>query len=211
MPKHEFVNPYYYEQLNNEDLKEIQEYISKLSDSDYKHNEFDYYDGHEDKKYDVYRSCEIHYPKTSEFALFDMFNSMLSNQEPESENLLYKIGKKIFRSINEKYYHYDLDDVFEFQLIKYHVGGEYNWHVDYGVSPQTDVVRKLSITMQLSDPSSYEGGELQLVDYGNHLVMMEKYLGRVLVFDAKVPHKVWPVTWGERLVLVGWVSGPQLR
>ena len=67
------------------------------------------------------------------------------------------------------------------------------------------------MTMQLSPPDDYEGGELQLVDYGNHLVMMEKYLGRVLVFDSKVPHKVWPVTWGTRFALVGWASGPQLR
>ena len=74
-----------------------------------------------------------------------------------------------------------------------------------------DKVRKLSMTIQLSDPSNYEGGELQLVNYANNLVMMEKYLGRVLVFDAKIPHKVWPVTWGERYALVGWVSGPQLR
>ena len=189
--KHEFVYPFYYDQLDNQDLKKIEEYIAILSDSDYKHNEFDYYDGHQDKKYDVYRHCEIHYPGKT--------------------NILYDIGKKLFLSMNEKYYKYDLDDVFEFQLIKYHMGGEYNWHCDYGVAPQEGVVRKLSMTIQLSSLDDYEGGELQLVDYGNHLVMMEKYLGRVLVFDSKVPHKVWPVTWGKRFALVGWASGPQLR
>ena len=189
--KHEFVNPYYYEQLNNEDLKEIHDYISQLSDSDYKHNEFDYYDGQDDKKYDVYRSCEIHYPKQS--------------------TPLCRIGKKFFNLVNKKYYKYDLKNLFEFQLIKYHVGGEYNWHVDYGVAPRRGLVRKLSMTIQLTYPDKYEGGELQLVDYGNHLVMMEKYAGRVLVFDSKVPHKVWPVTWGKRFALVGWANGPQLR
>ena len=191
MPRHEFVHPYYYDQLNNKDLIEIQEYISTLSDKDYKHNHIQHYDGDQDKVYEDYRSCEIHYPKKS--------------------NVFFRVGKKIFNNINKKYYRYDLRDVIEFQLIKYQMGGNYNWHIDYGVAPDRRFVRKLSMTIQLSDPSKYEGGELQLVNYANNLVMMEKYLGRVLVFDAKIPHKVWPVTWGERFALVGWVSGPQLR
>ena len=191
MPRHEFVHPYYYDQLNNEDLKELNQYISQLSDSDYKYNHMTHYDGHEDKTYDDYRSCDIHYLKKS--------------------SSLFRIGKQIFKKINKNHYRYDLRDVFEFQLLKYTKGGNYNWHCDYGVAPDRRFVRKLSMTMQLSPPDDYEGGELQLVDYGNHLVMMEKYLGRVLVFDSKVPHKVWPVTWGTRFALVGWASGPQLR
>ena len=65
MPRHEFVHPYYYDQLNNKDLIEIQEYISTLSDKDYKHNHIRHYDGDQDKVYEDYRSCEIHYPKKS--------------------------------------------------------------------------------------------------------------------------------------------------
>ena len=52
----EFIEPYYLEKLNYKELTEIQDYISKLSDSDYKHNEFEHYDGHEDKTYDNYRT-----------------------------------------------------------------------------------------------------------------------------------------------------------
>ena len=193
--QHHFIHPYYYEQLDNTDLEEIREYISNLSEDDYKHNEFDYYDSVDDQNHKKYRHCEIHYPKTS----------------PESENLLYRIGKKIIRSLNERNYQYDLDDVFEFQLIKYYEGGNYNWHCDYGSSPRIDVVRKLSMTMQLSDPKDYEGGELHVVDYSNRVTTMEKYMGRVLVFDSKLPHKVHPVTSGKRIALVGWASGPQLR
>ena len=187
----EFIRPFYVRTLNERDCLEIQQYISNLSDSDYKHNEFEHYDGFEEKQYDKYRSCEIHYPKDS--------------------SILSRVGKKYFQYLNNQFYRYDLKNLFEFQLIKYYVGGNYNWHCDYGVAPDRRFVRKLSMTMQLSPPDDYEGGELQLVDYGNHLVMMEKYLGRVLVFDSKVPHKVWPVTWGTRFALVGWASGPQLR
>jgi len=191
MTHREFIHPYYFEKLNRQDLTDIQQYISKLSDSDYKLNEFDHYDGHDDKHYDKYRSCEIHYPKKS--------------------SVLFRIGKKHFYAINKKFYRYDLRNIFEFQLIRYYEGGNYNWHCDYGISPKRGIVRKLSMSMQLTDPSEYEGGELQLVDYQNHTNMVPNDLGTVIIFDSKLPHKVWPVTWGKRIALVGWASGPPLK
>ena len=191
MTHREFIHPYYFEKLNRQDLTDIQQYISKLSDSDYKLNEFDHYDGHEDKSYGKYRSCEIHYPKRS--------------------SALFRISKKHLYAINKEFYKYDLRNIFEVQLIKYYEGGNYNWHCDYGISPKRGIVRKLSISMQLTDPSEYEGGELQLVDYGNHTNMVPNDLGTVVVFDSKLPHKVWPVTWGKRIALVGWANGPRLR
>ena len=189
---HQFIHPYYYAKLQPTDLEEVQEYISNLSDDDYEHNEFDY------DNIKQYRSCEIYHPN-------------MSKGEIDSENLLYKIGKKMIRSINEKYYQYDLSDVFEFQLIKYYVGGNYDWHCDYGIAPRKDIIRKLSMTMQLSDPNDYEGGELKLADYANVIETMVKGLGTTLVFDSRVAHKVRPVISGKRIALVGWASGPPLR
>ena len=40
MPRHEFIHPYYYEQLNNEDLKELQEYIDNTYSQHYSHKNF---------------------------------------------------------------------------------------------------------------------------------------------------------------------------
>ena len=206
---HEFIYPYYYAKLQPTDLEEIQEYISNLPDDDYEHNEFD----HGNKK--QYRSCEIHFPKRGSY---NIHHSKTSNSTSfnidsasDSESILHKIGKKMFKSINEKYYQYDLSDVFEFQLIKYYVGGNYNWHCDYGIAPRTDIIRKLSMTIQLSDPYHYEGGELKLANYANVIETMAKSLGTTLVFDSRVAHKVRPVISGERIALVGWASGPPLR
>lgn len=181
----EFIRPFYLDNLNSQELQEIQDYISNLKDTDYKHNEIKY------EEFNNYRSCEIHYPSSS--------------------SVFFRIGKRIFQSINKQYYQYDLRNVYEFQLIKYYEGGNYNWHCDYGVSPRKGVVRKLSMSIQLSSPNDYEGGELQLIDYGNHTINFSNSLGAVIVFDAKLPHKVWPVTFGKRIALVGWVSGPKLR
>ena len=44
-------------------------------------------------------------------------------------------------------------------------GEHYDWHRDCDVT--TDLQRKISVTVQLSDPSSYEGGELHIKDYWN--------------------------------------------
>lgn len=187
----EFVQPYYLDKLDPEDLQEIQDYISKLKDTDYTHNEFDHNDGHTNQYFKKYRSCEIHYPKSS--------------------SVFFRVGKKFFEKINKKYYRYDLKNIYEFQLIKYHEGGNYNWHCDYGVSPRPWVVRKLSMSIQLTDPEKYHGGELELIDYGNRSIMISNALGTVAVFDSKVPHKAHPIAFGERIVLVGWASGPRLR
>ena len=191
---HEFIQPYYLETLQKEEYQEIQEYISNLSDSDYKFNkntEFSHYNGYEDKTYEKYRSCRIHYPK--------------------HDTILPRLGRDYFHSLNNKFWKYDLEDVFEFQLIKYDIGGNYNWHCDYGTAERPGLIRKLSMSIQLTQPEEYHGGELQVVDYSNRTITIPTHLGTVVVFDSKLPHKVWPVAWGQRISLVGWANGPRFR
>ena len=192
--RREFIEPYYLEKLNNKELTEIQDYISKLSDSDYKFNEsteFSHYDGYDDIHYDKYRSCKIHYP--------------------QDDTILRRVGRDYYHSLNNQFWNYDLADVFEFQLIKYDVGGNYNWHCDYGTAERPGLIRKLSMSIQLTPPEEYHGGELQVVNYGNRTITIPTHLGTVVVFDSKLPHKVWPVEWGQRISLVGWANGPRFR
>ena len=187
----EYINPYYLEKLDHKELIQFQEYISNLSGSDYSLSEFKHYDGFEDKTYDKYRSCMVHYPKDS--------------------SIISRIGRNYFHSLNNQFWNYDLKNNFEFQLIKYDIGGNYNWHCDYGIAPKRGLSRKLSMSIQLTPSEEYHGGELQVVDYGNHTLTIPGDLGTVIVFDSKLPHKVWPVVWGQRISLVGWANGPRLR
>ena len=187
----EYINPYYLEKLDNTELNQFQDYISNLSDSDYSLSEFEHYDGFEDKKYDKYRSCMVHYPKDF--------------------SIISRVAKNYFQCLNSQFWNYDLKNNFEFQLVKYDVGGNYNWHCDYGIAPKRGLSRKLSMSIQLTSPEEYHGGELQVVDYGNHTIMIPGDLGTVIVFDSKLPHKVWPVVWGQRISLVGCANGPRLR
>ena len=86
--------------------------------------------------------------------------------------------------------------------------GFYRWHVDNNM--QSDVPpRKLSMTVQLSDPSEYTGGELQLHDGEVQTAVNSR--GHVIIFPSYVLHRVQPVTSGTRRSLVVWANGPGFK
>jgi PKHD-type hydroxylase len=82
----------------------------------------------------------------------------------------------------------------------------YGWHQDYG----GEISRKLSLVLQLSDPSEYEGGNLQ-VKTSSEPQTVKKQRGFIAAFPSYVLHQVTPVTKGNRQSLVAWVSGPQFK
>jgi len=70
--------------------------------------------------------------------------------------------------------------------------------------------RKISLSLQLSEPSDYEGGELVL-QAGDSERVAEKARGTLIAFPSFVLHRVRPVTAGVRKSLVIWVAGPEFR
>jgi PKHD-type hydroxylase len=123
---------------------------------------------------------------------------------------LYMRMEQVARTLNERIYQFDLTGFSEpFQYTVYHgtEGGHYDWHVDQG---RLQVQRKLSFSVQLSDPSEYEGGELQL-HAANDISVAPKTRGAVVAFPAYTLHRVTPVTAGTRRSLVAWTAGPKFR
>ena len=114
-------------------------------------------------------------------------------------------------AINNEHFKYELFGTFEIQFLKYTTGGMYDWHCDYGVSEHEKGPRKLSLSIQLSNCWDYNGGEVVINDWYNRENYMDNQVGAVMVFDSRVPHKVMPVTDGERYAIVAWAHGPQLR
>ena len=86
--------------------------------------------------------------------------------------------------------------------------GHYDWHVDTKV-PENGVQRKLSISILLSDPSEFEGGELQFKGIEDQKVLTKQ--GSIIVFPSFIEHKVTPVTKGVRYSAVTWVRGPAFK
>lgn len=87
--------------------------------------------------------------------------------------------------------------------------GFYGIHVD--VNPDTHLAlrRSLSFSLQLSEESSYTGGELKIY-YKDKSIIANKTYGVITIFDSSYPHEVTPVTSGIRKSLVGWVVGPRV-
>lgn len=94
------------------------------------------------------------------------------------------------------------------QLTDYSKDGFFAWHMDTG--NKFNSTRKLSITVQLSDPDEYEGGDLQFHS-GNDIVTASKKKGTAIIFPSFVYHRVQPVTSGKRMSVVGWIAGPPFR
>tara|TARA_Y100000385_G_scaffold247902_1_gene268287 strand:+ start:905 stop:1504 length:600 start_codon:yes stop_codon:yes gene_type:complete len=91
--------------------------------------------------------------------------------------------------------------------------GHYTWHQDIG--PGMLSQRKISITVQLSNPEEYEGGDLELFTGGNYeednFIKAHKGMGTVFIFPSYLLHRVTPVTKGVRRSFVLWVGGSPYR
>lgn len=125
---------------------------------------------------------------------------------------LFKKLSVISTLINDDFYRFDLHGMYEaIQHTTYEPNMHYGWHVDSGVQNNYDVVpRKLSITIQLSDPSEYEGGDLEIWTGGKPTAAPRKK-GCVVGFPSFRLHRITPVTKGVRNSLVVWVGGPNFK
>ena len=109
------------------------------------------------------------------------------------------------------------------QFTKYKLNQYYDWHCDSYSLPYTEgsskgMIRKLSMTCQLTDGSEYKGGELEfdfrqydphMRDESKHIQKATEILpkGSIIVFPSFVWHRVKPVTKGTRYSLVMWSTG----
>lgn len=137
---------------------------------------------------------------------------------------------------NRENFLYDLTNI-DGESLQYTVYGEgeyYGWHNDAGlashykpvsqgnrghgqelfhdfVNVNCELVRKLSFSIQLSDPDSYEGGQFQLLDEAGNSYIAPRQKGTIILFDSRAQHRVRKVTKGVRKSIVGWTVGPRWK
>ena len=128
-------------------------------------------------------------------------------------------------------WNFDFDISEEIQFTEYSKSGHYDWHVDGG-SDHNYVytkektkwpnyhgkVRKLSMTVNLSDENDYEGGDLLFkfnssIDGKENTVVCEpiRKKGTIVVFPSFIHHKITPINSGNRYSLVMWTLGKPFR
>lgn len=133
---------------------------------------------------------------------------------------------------NRENFLYGLDNIDgeSLQYTVYEEGQFYGWHNDAGlatyykpimegnrgapedkmsdfVNTNCEKIRKLSFSLLLSDPDTYEGGNLQIMDETGKSYIVPRKRGTIVLFDSRSQHRVMKVTKGVRKSIVGWVVG----
>lgn len=141
---------------------------------------------------------------------------------------------------NRNNFLYDLThiDGESLQYTRYGVGEYYGWHTDHSlatyhkpsfnnipsaetlnnanfhtdrINQSYEEIRKLSFSLQLSNPDDYEGGNVVLLDDNNKQYVAPRQRGSIILFDSRTMHRVCKVTKGVRKSIVGWVVGPRWK
>jgi PKHD-type hydroxylase len=126
-----------------------------------------------------------------------------------TDNWISALMAQLIVEANREFFRYDITKWTD--QIQYTVyegrGSKYGWHYDPTDDPSQQITRKLSISLILSDPSEYEGGEFQMHAL-DKLVTLKPPAGTAIIFPSLTPHRVRPLKSGIRKSLVGWMGGP---
>lgn len=125
---------------------------------------------------------------------------------------LYEKLMELASHANNEMWNFDIHTAPELiQYTEYYENnqGKYDWHQDIGRDDLS--IRKISITVQLSDTYEYEGGDLCFWQGGSSLdknvITAPRGAGNVVVFPSYMVHSVKPVTKGTRRSFVLWLGG----
>jgi len=140
----------------------------------------------------------------------------------DEKNKINELAWHFLREANKIQFNYDLEYFQAIQFAEYKDGGFYEWHQDEAGINKSNEIRKLSLSLILSDPDTFEGGELQFYNgdrpledmgeiTGEQVTNDIKAQGTVVVFDSRDFHRVTPVTKGVRHSVVCWTVGPNFK
>ena len=116
-----------------------------------------------------------------------------------SETYLNKLNATEYRYLLEK------EVAPECLITRYGSGNDFAWHRD--LAHKGGICRKLQMVIQLSDPSEYEGGDLE-VRVDNKDIKIPKIQGSAAIFTSLTLHRVSPIVSGTRRTCVLIVHGP---
>jgi len=117
-------------------------------------------------------------------------------------NLIGSVIKNGHAQYIQKFPEAKVKQMVDISILKYGVGGKYDWHTDHAA----EVPRTLSAILFLNN--SYEGGELKFRSpLSDEELTVKPGPGKLVMWPSNFmfPHAVAPVTKGERLVVVGWM------
>jgi PKHD-type hydroxylase len=132
------------------------------------------------------------------------------------KNLVYPL---ILNANKDSKWNFNIDEFETMQFTIYEPGEYYGWHQDSRGAPDSDgKVRKLSLSLLLSDSCEYYGGSFDFdfrnLDPGKDSTYRLKEIntkGSAVVFPSFIWHRVCPVNKGTRYSLVLWSKGDTFK
>ena len=165
--------------------------------------------------------------KVSEDDIKDVSKKRKSNVVWMDDPWIYKEIHPFIHAANQNAgWNFEWDWSESCQFTKYKLNQFYDWHCDSWDRPydkpddlsRHGKIRKLSVTVSLSDETEYEGGDFEFDfrnnDKGSNQPRLCKEIrpkGSVVVFPSFVWHRVKPVISGTRYSLVIWNLGKPWR
>jgi PKHD-type hydroxylase len=139
----------------------------------------------------------------------------IQSNDPEFQWLFDDIWKMGIQA-NREWFNFHITNLSYIQLAEYDSSyqGEYKKHHDVFWINNDKYHRKLTCVIQLSDPSEYEGGDLELFDlsagqYPNKEDLRQQ--GTAIFFPSFTPHQAHPVTKGTRHSIAIWFEGDKWK
>lgn len=114
--------------------------------------------------------------------------------------------RDITKNANNKIYDFNLLGIIDQdfpQVFQYSENDFYNMHVE--INPMAPS-RKLTFIVNLTDDSSYSGGEIEFLNIDTSSVNINEQ-GSCLIFPSFLPYKINKVTSGAKQIIVGHVHG----
>lgn len=133
-------------------------------------------------------------------------------QIPESSPVASELQSQVLEALKKSAHFVSAvlpKEIFPPLFNRYDEGMSFGSHVDNAirVTPQTGMQLRtdVSATLFLSDPDSYEGGELVVEDtFGTHAIKLPA--GDLVIYPSSSLHHVTEVTRGSRLASFFWVQ-----
>ena len=131
-------------------------------------------------------------------------NQQLENS-PETQKLQEFVMQALMRSVEFERFAFPRN-MKPIMFSRYEPGMEYGTHVDNAVMSGRPPVRSdVSLTLFLSEPDTYDGGELTIQTLtGDEQIKLPA--GAIVTYPSSTLHRVAPVTRGVRVAAVTWVQ-----
>ncbi len=137
------------------------------------------------------------------------------HQEPKFQFLFDEIWKMAIQA-NHDFFNFHITRLSFIQLAEYSsdIQGEYKRHHDvFWMNGDPHFHRKLTCVIQLTDPTTYEGGDFEMYDLSQNSPDKEeiRQQGTAIFLPSFISHAALPVTKGTRHSLAVWMEGPKWR